>query len=67
MVNELELPSEDVAIALGRTDGDRRACARVRHRDRGRALDRWKAVRAAAGCVTAAYERTASQMQMRLV
>jgi integrase len=57
MVNELELPSEDVAIALGHTDGGELVRKLYGHRDRERALDR----------VTAAYERTASHTQMRLV
>jgi hypothetical protein len=57
MVNELELPSEDVAIALGHTDGGELVRKVYGHRDRERALDR----------VTAAYERTASHTQMRLV
>jgi hypothetical protein len=52
MVNVLELPSEDVAIALGHTDGGElvRKCYGHRDRDRERALDR----------VMAPYERTAS-------
>jgi len=57
MVNMLELPSEDVAIALGHTDGGELVRKLYGHRDRERALDR----------VTAAYERTASYTQMRLV
>jgi integrase len=57
MVNLLELPSEDVAIALGHTDGGELVRKLYGHRDRERALDR----------VTAAYERTASYTQMRLV
>jgi hypothetical protein len=57
MVNVLDLPSEDVAIALGHTDGGELGCKLYGHRDRERALDR----------VTAAYERTASFTQMRLV
>jgi hypothetical protein len=56
MVNLLELPSEDVAIALGHTDGGELVRRLYGHRDRERALDR----------VTAAYERTASYTQMRL-
>ncbi len=57
MVNVLELPSEDVAIALGHTDGGELVRRLYGHRDRERALDR----------VTAAYERTASHTQLRLV
>jgi len=57
MVNEIELPSEDVAIALGHADGGELVRKLYGHRDRERALAR----------VTAAYERTASQMQMRRV
>ena len=57
MVNELELPSEDVAIALGHTDGGELVRKLYGHRDRDRALDR----------VTAAYEHTARHTQMRLV
>jgi integrase len=57
MVNVLELPSEDVAIALGHTDGGELVRKLYGHRDRERALDR----------VTAAYVRTASYTQMRLV
>lgn len=57
MVNVLELPSEDVAIALGHTDGGELVRKLYGHRDHERALDR----------VAAAYERTASYTQMRLV
>ncbi|MGA8365231.1 MAG: hypothetical protein WB709_12025 [Solirubrobacteraceae bacterium] len=57
MVNVLELPSEDVAIALGHTDGGELVRKLYGHRDHERALDR----------VTAAYESTASFTQMRLV
>lgn len=57
MVNVLELPSEDVAIALGHTDGGELVRKLYGHRDNERALDR----------VTAAYERTASHTQLRLV
>jgi hypothetical protein len=53
----LELPTEDVAIALGHTDGGELVRKLYGHRDRERALDR----------VTAAYERTASHTQMRFV
>jgi integrase len=45
MVNVLDLPSEDVAIALGHTDGGELVRRLYGHRDRDRALDR----------VTAAY------------
>jgi hypothetical protein len=54
MVNVLELPSEDVAIALGHTEGGELVRKLYGHRERERALDR----------VTAAYERTASYAQM---
>jgi hypothetical protein len=57
MINVLELPSEDVAIALGHTDGGELVRTLYGHRDRERALDR----------VTAAYAQTASHSQMRLV
>jgi hypothetical protein len=57
MINVLELPSEDVAIALGHTDGGELVRKLYGHRDRERALDR----------VTAAYARTGSHSQMRLV
>jgi hypothetical protein len=57
MVNVLELPSEDVAIALGHTDGGELVRRLYGHRDRDRALDR----------VAAAYERTASHTQLRLI
>jgi hypothetical protein len=50
-------PSEDVAIALGHTDGGELVRKLYGHRDQERALDR----------VTAAYGRTASLTQMRLV
>jgi hypothetical protein len=40
MVNELEMPSEDVAIALGHQDGDNLVRRLYGHRDRSRALDR---------------------------
>ncbi len=53
----LELPSEDVAIVLGHTDGGELVRKLYGHRDQERAFDR----------VTAAYERTASFTQMRLV
>lgn len=57
MINVLELPSEDVAIALGHTDGGELVRKLYGHRDRERALAR----------VTAAYARAASPSQMRLV
>jgi integrase len=57
MVNELELPPEDVAIALGHTDGGELVRKLYGHRDRERALTR----------VTAAYERTTGNTQLRLV
>jgi len=57
MVNVLELPSEDVAIALGHTDGGELVRRLYGHRDRDRALDR----------VALAYERTTVNTQMRLV
>jgi hypothetical protein len=53
MVNELELPSEDVAIALGHSDGGELVRKLYGHRDQERALDR----------VTAAYRRTVSPTQ----
>jgi hypothetical protein len=56
MVNVLDLPSEDVAIALGHTDGGELVRRLYGHRDHDRALDR----------VTIAYGRTASLTQMRL-
>jgi integrase len=56
MVNVLDLPSEDVAIALGHTDGGELVRRLYGHRDRDRALDR----------VSAAYGRTASFTQMQL-
>ncbi len=56
MVNVLDLPSEDVAIALGHTDGGELVRRLYGHRDRDRALDR----------VAAAYGRTASLTQMEL-
>lgn len=56
MVNVLELPTEDVAIALGHTDGGELVRRLYGHGDRDRALDR----------VTVAYERTARLTQMRL-
>jgi hypothetical protein len=40
MVNELEMPSEDVAIALGHQDGGNLVRRLYGHRDKGRALDR---------------------------
>lgn len=39
MVNELEMSSEDVAIALGHQDGGNLVRRLYRHRDNGRALD----------------------------
>jgi integrase len=56
MINMLDLPSEDVAIALGHTDGGELVRRVYGHRDRDRALDR----------VAAAYQRTASFTQMQL-
>jgi hypothetical protein len=53
MVNVLDLPSEDVALALGHTDGGELVRKLYGHRDQERALDR----------VTAAYGRTASFTQ----
>ncbi len=40
MVNELEMPSEDVAIALGHQDGGNLVRRLYGRRNRGRALDR---------------------------
>jgi hypothetical protein len=40
MVNELEMPSEDVAITLGHQDGGNLVRRLYGHRDKGRALDR---------------------------
>jgi integrase len=40
MVNELEMSSEDVAIALGHQDGGNLVRCLYGHRDKGRALDR---------------------------
>jgi integrase len=51
MVNVLDLDSEDVAIALGHTDGGELVRTLYGHRDRDRALDR----------VRDAYERRAPQ------
>jgi integrase len=56
MVNELELSSEDVAVALGHTDGGELVRKLCGHRDQDRALDR----------VTAAYGRSASVVKLRL-
>ena len=56
MVNVLDVPSEDVAIAVGHTDGGELVRRLYGHRDHDRALDR----------VAAAYERTACFTQMQL-
>jgi hypothetical protein len=56
MVKVLDLPSADVAIAFGHTDGGELVRRLYGHRDRDRALDR----------VAVAYERTASFTQMWL-
>lgn len=40
MVNELEMSSEDVAIALGHQDGGNLVRRLYGHRDKARALDR---------------------------
>lgn len=40
VVNVLDLPSEDVAIALGHTDGGELVRRLYGHRDHERALDR---------------------------
>ena len=55
MVNVLDVPSEDVAIALGHTDGGELVRRLYGHRDHDRALDR----------VAAAYGRTATFTQMQ--
>lgn len=57
MVNVLELPSEDVAIAPGHTDGGELVRRLYGHRDRDRALGR----------VTAAYQRMAGNAERRLM
>lgn len=57
MVNVIDLPSEDVAIALGHTDGGELVRRLYGHRDHDRALDH----------VATAYQQTASQTQLRLV
>ena len=41
MVNELEMSSEDVSIALGHQDGGKLVRRLYGHRDNGRALDRF--------------------------
>jgi integrase len=56
MVNVLDLPSEDVAIALGHTDGGELVRRLYGHRDHDRALDR----------VAAAYKRTTGPKQVQL-
>jgi hypothetical protein len=56
MVNVLDVPSEDVTIALGHTDGRELVRRFYGHRDHERALDR----------VTAANGRTANFTQARL-
>src|SRR5947209_5027790 len=50
-VNVLEMPSENVAIALGHTDGDEQVRRLYGHRDTDRALDRVIAPYAQAGTV----------------
>jgi len=57
MVNVLEMPSEDVAIALGHTDGGYQVRTLYGHRDHGRALDR----------VIAAAEQRAQVRPLRIV
>jgi hypothetical protein len=57
MVNVLELPSEDVAIALGHQDGGNLVRRLYGHRDRELALGR----------VTAAYGRAAGRAKLELV
>jgi integrase len=52
MVNVLELASEDVAIALGHSDGGELVRRLYGHRDHARALDRVRAAYAATGNVT---------------
>jgi integrase len=52
MVNVLDLPSEDVAIALGHTDGGQLVRQLYGHRDKDRALDRAIHAASAAGTVT---------------
>ncbi len=56
IIDVLDLPSEDAAIALGHTDGGELVRRLYGHRDHDRALDR----------VAAAYEQTASFTQMQL-
>jgi hypothetical protein len=53
MVNVLEMPSEDVAIALGHQDGGELVRRLYGHRDRNRALDR----------VVKAYETAAANIR----
>jgi hypothetical protein len=53
MVNLLDVPSEDMAIALGHTDGGELVRRLYGHRDHDRALDR----------VAAAYERTRASLR----
>jgi integrase len=57
MTNELELPAEDVAIALGHTDGGDLVRKLYGHRETGRALDR----------VAAAYDARANVRPLRVV
>jgi integrase len=57
MVNVLQMPSEDVAIALGHRDGGELVRKLYGHRDSDLALDR----------VTAAYERAAHRAKLELV
>jgi len=57
MTNVLELPSEDVAIALGHTDGGELVRLLYGHRDRQRALDR----------VQQAYEQAGKVVPLRVV
>ncbi len=57
MVNVLEMPSEDVAIALGHQDGGNLVRRLYGHRDRHRALDRIVGAYAAQASATASTAR----------
>ena len=57
MINVLEMPSEDVAIALGHNDGGELVRKLYGHRDKDKALDR----------VVAAYKQTGRVTPLRIV
>jgi hypothetical protein len=67
MVNELEMSSEDVAIALGHQDGGNLVRRLYGHRDKSRALDRIVGAYAHAAQERSTRERTSVMLQSQNV